>query len=38
MSLKVENKNTEVLEEFISQISILERIYFNNAKSQILKV
>ena len=37
MPLKIESKNSEALEEFISQIGVLKRLHFDNTKSQVLK-
>ena len=37
MPLKLEKQNSIALEEFITQISVLEQIHFNNAKFQVGK-
>ena len=37
MPLKSESKNSEALEEFISQVGVPERLHFDNAKSQVSK-
>ena len=33
----MERKNSEALEEFISQVGVPERLHFDNAKSQMSK-